>query len=519
MLSRLKALNVKKSFFIATAVTFVAVEMLFILFVISWTNPVSIFLFFLISIFLYSFSLQITKKIFSIFLKPYSLGKLGSLTSKPKVAILYATMNDILPECLMKIDQSYPCDVFVLDDSTDPHKRQIVDDIANDRRFPILRRSERKGFKAGAINNWMNLYGKSYDYFVLLDSDSYIPHDWVEKSLLYAEEPSNSKVAIFQGLINIWNLDNRFIRTLSSMHKIGQDIWELKMANYLDAIFCYGHNVLIRMKPVLEVGGFVEGYTSEDFATAIRLAKSGYKSRFIPLHTYEAMPENIRGFIKRQHKWIRGSMEFLEFIKEKNISLSQKVILFTIPLGHFSYVAILAAMFITVFFYPTTFGNVNTFLTNLYYYHIFFIWSIPIFRFAIMMKVFSAVINGIKMRQLGINYFQSFKHEMLSKAIGAIMLPYEMKSLFNYIVSRKVQWPVTPKHETRLTIKDVLYISKITMVLSVIFLAGLIFVNPLGFIFNVSWLVPFLAAPLTLYLYSNDKVTKYPEFHTKGGIY
>ena len=118
---------------------------------------------------------------------------------------------------------------------------------------------------------------------------------------------------------------------------------------YLDAVFCYGHNVMIRMKPVLEVGGFSEGYTSEDFATAVRIAEKGYKSRFVPLHTYEAMPENIRGFIKRQHKWTRGSMEFLSFIKNNSISLKQKALLFSIPLGHFSYIGILTAMFLTVF--------------------------------------------------------------------------------------------------------------------------------------------------------------------------
>jgi len=512
--------KVKNLFFLTVIAIWLVCDLTLATFIISWKTPISFLLFIILSVFLYSFSVALTKKLFSIFLKPYKLFKLHfGLTTNPKVAIIYTTMNDVVPECLSVIDQSYPCDVFVLDDSSEAENRKIVDKIANEKNFKILRRKERKNFKAGAINNWISLYGRNYDYFVLLDSDSFIPRDWVEKTLEYAEHPFNSKIAIFQGLINLWNLDNKFIRTLAGLRKLGQDIWEVKLGNYLDAVFCYGHNCMIRMKPVLEIGGFVEGYVSEDFGTAVKLAENGYKTRFVPLHTYEAQPENIRGFIKRQYKWTRGSMEFLSMIKNSSISLSQKALLFLIPLGHFSYIGILFAMFLTIFGYMTSVGQFYGFLQSLATYHIFFIWSIPIFRYTIILHVISLIVNAIRFRQLGITTSQYLKHDILSKAIGAIMLPYEVLSIVKYAFNRKLQFPVTPKHEKKINLKDILLISKITLFLSLIFTLGVLFVNPLGLLFNIAWLVPFVFAPLILFIYSNDKLTSSSMIYNDGGIY
>src|SRR3989337_2914263 len=103
------------------------------LFVINWSRPVSIVMFVFLMFFNFSFSLLISKRFLSFFVKPYQLQKLKSLVSKPRVAILYATMNDVVTECLSTIRQTYPTDMYVLDDSTNPEKRNIVDSIAKER--------------------------------------------------------------------------------------------------------------------------------------------------------------------------------------------------------------------------------------------------------------------------------------------------------------------------------------------------------------------------------------------------
>jgi len=495
--------RIRAAFICVTVLIFAALDLGLAVFVINWSRFVSVLMFAFLVFFNFSFALLLAKRLLAFAVRPYDLPRLTALSRKPKVAVLYTTMNDVVPESLSSIRQTYPTDVYILDDSTEPEKRTIVDAIAREKDFTVLRREQRHGFKAGAINNWMRTYGQQYDYMVLLDADSYIPPDWIEEALKYAEHRANSKVSIFQGLINIWNLDNKFVRTLAPLHVFGQDIWEKRLANHLDAVFCYGHNALVRMDHLRELGGFVEGYVSEDFATAVKLASyKGYKSRFIPLHTYEAMPENIRGFIKRQNKWTRGSMEFFSFSKQPNLSFLQRLLLFQTPLGHLAYIVILVSMLLTVFGYFSTTVHLLAFAANLLASNILYILSIPLFQYVIVTSMISGVILGVRLYQLGVNSLTYFRYQLLSKAIGAIMLPYEVKTILKYIFNRKLVFTVTPKSERTLSFKETLSISQSTMVLTVLITVGLVLVNPLGIFYNFTWLAPFFVSPLIIYYFS-----------------
>lgn len=500
--------GVQVVFISLVAVIFLALNAALTYYVINWSRFVSVLMFVFLVFFNFSFALLLTKRILSFMVNPYQLVKVQHLVSEPRVAILYATMNDVVPEALSTIWQMYHSDVYVLDDSSDPDKKSVIDRIAREKGFKILRRDQRKGFKAGAINNWIKTYGGDYDYIVLLDADSYLPPDWVENALHYAEHPSNAGVSVFQGLINIWNLDNRFVRTLAPLHVLGQDIWEQRLANHLDAVFCYGHNVLVRMTHIREIGGFVEGYVSEDFATAVKLAGKGYKSRFIPSHTYEAMPENIRGFIKRQNKWTRGSMEFLSFSRQPNLSFIQRLLLLQTPLGHFAYIIILITMFLTIFGYYSTTAHLLAFAVNLLSSHIFYILEIPLFQYVIVTSIISGIIIRLKLYKLGVSNWAFLKYQVLSKAIGAIMLPYEVKTIVKYVVNRRLSFSVTPKNETVLSLKETMSIAKATILVMGLLTLGLILFNPLGIIYNITWLAPFLVSPLIIYFFSKASHSK-----------
>lgn len=495
-------MHVARAYFNVTAIIFLACMGLFGVFVVSWGNPLSIAQFGLLVFFTFSFSLTFTKRLFSLLVRPFTLPKLGSLEEDPRVAILYTTMNDVVPQCLERIEQTHPVDVYVLDDSTDPGKRGIVDRISEERGYVVLRREARVGYKAGAINNWLREFGSKYDYFVLLDADSLIPQDWVQECLLYAEHPSSRSVAVFQGLINIWNLDGIFTKTLAPIHLISQDEWEKKMANYLDAVLFYGHNALLRTKPVIETGGFPTQYVSEDFALAVQLADHGYHCRFVPLNTYEALPENVRGFVKRQNKWTRGAMEFFGFARGSKISWARKLILLEVPLGHVSYLCIMAAMFLAIYTRNSSWNVALGFAHGLLASPLVFIWSIPLFRYTISLGIVSAITVGLKLLQVRLHPILYWRFQILSRAIGAIMLPHEVKSILYYLFDRAKRFPVTPKDEPPLAWRDVARIGWMTIVLTAVFLVGLGIVNPLGYFYNIGWLLPFGVAPIIIYYFS-----------------
>ena len=468
---------------------------------VNFASPISVFQFALMVFFLFSFAIVFAKRLVSLFIKPYPLPKLGRLGRQPRVALLYTTMNDVVPECVAAIRQTYPVDVYLLDDSSDPYKRAIVDDLARTRGFGLLRRPERQGFKAGALNHWLQEYGVAYDYFVILDSDSVLPPDWVAEALKYAEHPDNARTAIFQGFINIWNTDKPFPRALAPTTRLGQDEWERRLSGYVGAVFCYGHNVLFRTRPVLEVGGFVEDYVSEDFATAVKLASAGYGSVFVPLDSWEAMPENVRGFVRRQTKWTRGSMEFWAFVPPARVPWYKKVFLYTTPMNHVAYVTIFVAMIAAVFGRISSFSAFLAFGSNLLLAPVEYIWSIPLFRFIIALSLFTSLFTLAKLVQVRLGPWTYYRARTLSKAIGAIMLPHEVRAMVAYVVDPRRKFPVTPKDEPPMTMREILHVGRGSMALMVVMALGLSLWNPVGLWYNALWFFSFTTAPLVLWYY------------------
>ena len=468
---------------------------------VNFRSWISVLQFGLMVFFLFSFAIVFSKRVVSLFVKPYPLPKLDSLARKPRVALLYTTMNDVVPDCVEAIRQTYPVDVYMLDDSSDPYKRATVDDLARKHGFRILRRPERKGFKAGAINGWLRQFGAQYDYFVLLDADSILPPDWVAEALKYAEHPENRDLAIFQGLINIWNTDRPFPRALAATTLLGQDEWERRVSGYVGAVFCYGHNVMLRTKPVLEIGGFVEDYVSEDFATAVKLASAGHGSVFVPLHTWEAMPENVRGFVKRQTKWTRGSMEFWSFVPPARLPWWKKVFLYTTPMNHVAYITIMFAMVAAVFGRVSTPGAFFAFGQNLLIEPIAYIWSINLFRFIIVMSLITSVFTVAKLVQVRLGFWRYYRARTLSKAIGAIMLPHEIRAMLMYLVDPRRKFPVTPKDEPPMTMREILHVGRGTVAIVAVMALGLTMWNPVGLWYNALWFLSFITAPFVLYYY------------------
>ncbi len=475
-------------------------------FVIRWSHPASIALFGVLAALFVGAAYGLARQVVALVSRHGDLPALAELATRPKVAVLYATMNDVVPECLRAIHQDYPVDVYVLDDSSEPAAREVVDRIAGERGYTVLRRPERRGFKAGAINDWYARHGAAYDYFVLLDSDSFLPSDWVREALKYAEHPAQARVGIFQGLVNIWNFDTRFVQTLAPMSRVGQFVWESRLANALDAVFCYGHNCLVRRAAVDTTGGFVEGYVSEDFATAVALADRGWHSRFVPLHTYEAMPENVRGFIKRQNKWTRGAMEFIEFSRRSNLSRSRKFHLWQTPLGHFTNLILPLGMLLTVYGFASTPAAALAFLGQFAAHPLTTFWSIPLFRFLLVVGVVSTIPTVLVYRQCGIGWGTYWRHRWLSAAVSAVSLPYEAISMVALLRRRLGQVPVTPKSEAALGLGEVLSISRYALALDGALLAGMVLFNPLATVFNGVWLVPMIFAPLVILRFSGHPV-------------
>ena len=109
---------------------------------------------------------------------------------KDKVLMAYCTCNDFDGRSLEEsMRQSYPfVTTVILDDSTTAEYKKAVDEFAQKHGVAVVRRKDRKGFKAGNINHYLmskKCKDEGYGYYVILDSDEILPPDYVYESLKY----------------------------------------------------------------------------------------------------------------------------------------------------------------------------------------------------------------------------------------------------------------------------------------------------------------------------------------------
>lgn len=260
-----------------------------------------------------------------------SFFKSNSSISSP-VAILYTTRNDFQTKAALScLQQSYQhFHLFILDDSTEDSYKKKVDDFHDE--FPglttIIRRKDRKGFKAGNLNNALRHYVTGYDYFAVIDADEVAPHDFLKKLMPYFGLDEN--IAFVQAHHEQNAVQpSKFAQDLSLGINFHWDIYQ-PPRNDCGFVIFYGHGAIIRRDVWEKVGGFPE-IVSEDLAFAARIRQLGFRGHFAREVTcYEDFPETYQQFRKRHEKWVKGACEYLHrefwpFLRSKRVTLPEKL--------------------------------------------------------------------------------------------------------------------------------------------------------------------------------------------------
>jgi glycosyltransferase involved in cell wall biosynthesis len=272
--------------------------------------------------------------------KPLLPRCLEVIERKPSVALLMVVCDDLVLEALTQLcKQTYPnTTVFVLDDSIQDQNKLTVDRFG----LTVLRRDNRCGAKAGNLNHWLREFGTAYDYFVVLDSDSILPTDFVERMLLYAEHPANQRIAVFNSLPLCWNRTRRFPRLLSSATPL-RNWFRIRLENLDATTLSSGHNNLHRTSAVSQAGGFDENLIAEDIALSLTLLRHDYRSVLTDVHAFEAEPEHVFSFVRRQRRWASQTIQAAS-ASWGPLPLSVRFRLFKLVWGY-----------LTIFLYPVWF--------------------------------------------------------------------------------------------------------------------------------------------------------------------
>jgi cellulose synthase/poly-beta-1,6-N-acetylglucosamine synthase-like glycosyltransferase len=265
--------------------------------------------------------------------------KFGTMADK-KVAAVYCTFNDFSATSLEAcMHQDYPNVAFViLDDSTDESFKRQIDAFASKHDLEVVRRTDKTGFKAGNLNNYLEK--AEYDYFIILDSDEVIPHNFVTRSLDYFAEYPNA------GIVQANHVATRNRNKFMRLFAIGVDShWPTyqTVKHKHGFLSLLGHGAMVSRECYVAAGGFPH-LVAEDLCMSIEARNKGYYTAFAQdIICEEEYPISYLAFKKRHNKWTQGNMEFIKrytgrIIKSKMTWFEKlDIVLFTysLPLSAF----------------------------------------------------------------------------------------------------------------------------------------------------------------------------------------
>ncbi|MGI0134529.1 MAG: glycosyltransferase, partial [Candidatus Micrarchaeaceae archaeon] len=250
--------------------------------------------------------------------------KLKPLRRMPTVAVAIPVYNEE-PEMVQRnvkslLKLNYPkakLKFYLLDDSTDTGIANALAGIAKKLGVVYLHRTERKGFKAGALNNLMKHMKE--EFIAIFDSDEYLTNrNFLFDTLPYFQDSGISYI----------QTEKRYAR--GSFFSDSIDIFDAFFFKFIQparalnntAVFA-GSCGVIRSSALEKIGGFPE-FVIEDTFFSFESDMHGFKSLFVPV--VYAIGRPIMSFtelVKQQWRYNYGDTQFISYFLKRN-GLSKK---------------------------------------------------------------------------------------------------------------------------------------------------------------------------------------------------
>jgi membrane glycosyltransferase len=321
--------------------------------------------------------------------------------------------------------------------------------------------------KQGNIADFLRRWGHKYSFMLMLDADSIVPADTIWRMTRIMA--GNTRIGIVQASLTMTfrsTLYARMVRYISSLTSkiglLGQYFVQMGHGYY------YGHNAMLRVDafmkycalPILHQSGpFQFGKPlSHDYVEASLLSGAGYEIWTLPeLESYEELPTNFIDDMKREFRWMTGSMTYLRVFLSRKIHNTYKLRLFSNAITYFS------PLLGWIFFFLALFGLRYIFLHPLMT-HIIAQKYIFAFLFSLGFLVLSLIVRWVlptlyfyKKGQL--HFFGGFVKSLFSYVLftihGLIMGPILMaqltKMLWFWARGEKMVWGTQERGDRALT--------------------------------------------------------------------
>jgi cellulose synthase/poly-beta-1,6-N-acetylglucosamine synthase-like glycosyltransferase len=207
----------------------------------------------------------------------------------------------------------YPQDkleVQVLDDSTDETTEIVARKVASLRqqgfRIHHVHRTNRVGFKAGALEN--GLHAATGEFIAIFDADFVPGPDLLQKIIHFFTDPGIGMIQTRWG-----HLNERYslLTRIQSMMLDGHFLIEQTARAHSGRFFNFNGTAGIWRRTCIETsGGWQHDTLAEDLDLSYRAQIKGWRFLFLPeIVTPAELPVEMNAFKSQQHRWAKGSVQ------------------------------------------------------------------------------------------------------------------------------------------------------------------------------------------------------------------
>lgn len=240
----------------------------------------------------------------------------GKLEKLPRVTVqlpifneLYVVERLIDAVCAIK----YPRELFevqVLDDSTDETQGIARARVESWRQKGVdvvyIHRTDRTGFKAGALENGLHL--AKGEFVAVFDADFVPAPDFLERTVPFFVDPKVGMVQVRWGHLN---REFSILTQAQSLLLDGHFIIEHTARNRSGCFFNFNGTAGIwRRGTITDAGGWQHDTLTEDLDLSYRAQIKGWQFVFLPeIISPAEVPVDMNAFKSQQHRWAKGSIQ------------------------------------------------------------------------------------------------------------------------------------------------------------------------------------------------------------------
>jgi cellulose synthase/poly-beta-1,6-N-acetylglucosamine synthase-like glycosyltransferase len=255
---------------------------------------------------------------------------------QPKVSIIVPVKNEEkVVERLLKtlLNLKYQNkEIIIIEDGSTDKTPQICREWAD--KYPSLIKYYRNGVSNGKPSA-INYAAKKAtgEIIAVYDADTILETDTLERVVLHFRDP---KVAAVQGELETLNPDENAITRLSVLNDFIVNIQQLGRNRLNLFVPLLGTNQYIRRSVLEELGYWDSDALSEDTEISLRLARKGYKVKYVPVKAMVEAPARLKFFVMQRMKWLRGytqaAMKHMDFVKNPNWKILDAQLMLLFPL-------------------------------------------------------------------------------------------------------------------------------------------------------------------------------------------